>query len=95
MSIVVYWITKPSGEGMFPGFSEPKCRTFKATELVAALAFCQDQRTAGMRHVSLSSENADSVGEPGVNSIVDGKTPDGHDYEWSKQHRGAGPRKAE
>jgi len=58
-----------------------------------ALKLMEVKRKEGMRHVSMSVENSDSVGQPGVDSIVDGKTPDGHAYEWSKQHRGSGPRK--
>ncbi len=85
MSIVVYWITKPSGEGMFPGFTEPKCKTFKATQLVEALTFCDQQRKAGCGHVTLSSENPDSVGQRGVDSVENGKTPDGQDYGWMKR----------
>lgn len=93
MSIIVYWITKPSGEGMFPGLTEPKCRSFNSDELTVALNFCQEQRTAGFQHVSLSSENPNSVGKPGVDTVANGKTPDGHDYTWSKQHRAGAPRR--
>jgi hypothetical protein len=42
-------------------------------------------REAGMRHVSMSTELAASVGKPGVNDVL----PEG--YDWSKRHRGAGP----
>jgi hypothetical protein len=33
------------------------------------------------------------VGKPGVDAVVDGKTPDGHDYEWSKAGRAGKPRR--
>jgi hypothetical protein len=84
MSIIVYWI-QPATSEMFPNMSEPRARSFRASELKEALDFCQQQRAAGLRHVSLSSENADSIGKPGVDSVVDGKTPDGHDYNWMKR----------
>jgi hypothetical protein len=48
-------------------------------------------RQQGMHHVSISTAFENQVGKPGVDEIVDGKTPDGQPYEWSKQHRGAGP----
>lgn len=71
---------------MFPGMSEPKCRTFTSDKLTEALSFCQEKRNEpGVHHVSLCSEDPSSVGKPGVDSIVDGKTPDGHDYTWMKR----------
>ncbi len=78
MSIVVYWLDADvSGH-----------RAFTDGELLAALKFAEFQRTAGMRHVSLSSELAEQVGKPGVSAVEEGKTPDGHAYDWSKKHRG-------
>jgi hypothetical protein len=94
MSIVIYWISKPSGEGLFPNFTEPKCRTFASSELGPALKLSEELRREGHRHVCISSEHDDQVGGNGVDTVADGKTPDGHPYEWSKQHRGAGPRSA-
>lgn len=88
MSIVIFWIQE-STSGLFPSMSQPMCHRFKDIELSEALTFCNTKRKeAGVSHVTLSSENPNSVGQPGVDSIVDGKTPDGHAYEWSKQHRG-------
>jgi hypothetical protein len=40
----------------------------------------------------MASENAQSVGRPGVDAVVNGKTPDGHDYDWSKADRAGKPR---
>lgn len=40
-----------------------------------------------MRHVTISSELSSNIGKPGVDSVLDGKTPDGEDYEWDKAHR--------
>lgn len=86
MSIAVLWIE-------VSGSWSANAKLFKSSELGEALKFAEVQRKAGMNHVTISSELEDLVGKPGVSSIEDGKTPDGHDYEWSKQHRGAGPRK--
>lgn len=85
MSIVVFWITVPVGDGAFPGFSEPKCQTFQSDDLTSALKFCEEKRKEGMRHVTISSEMSNSVGAAGVDSIVDGKTPDGQPYTWMKR----------
>lgn len=45
--------------------------------------------------VTMSSQNAMSVGKPGVDSIVDGKTPDGHEYTWSKAGRAGRMKKSD
>lgn len=86
MSYVVYWLDC-GDDGYAP---EPVVghEEFTDLQMTEALAFMQRLRNAGMRHVTFSAENPNSVGKAGVDSVVDGKTPDGHDYEWSKQHRG-------
>jgi hypothetical protein len=85
VSIVVYGL---SPEGI------PTCQGFESAQLTDALRATEARRKEGMRHVCISSELGDSIGKPGVNTIVDGKLPDGHVYDWSKAHRGAGPMKA-
>jgi hypothetical protein len=82
LSIVVYWLS-PDGVSA--------CQAFKSAQLSEALQATEARRKEGMRHVCISSELDDSIGKPGVNAIVDGKLPDGHAYDWSKAHRGAGP----
>lgn len=37
------------------------------------------------RFVTMCSENPDSVGMLGVDAVIDGKLPDGTDYEWKKR----------
>jgi hypothetical protein len=39
------------------------------------------------------AEDPSHVGKPGVDAVVDGKTPDGQDYDWSKAGRAGKPRK--
>lgn len=82
MSIVVYWLEAP---GM------PAVQAFEPGQLVPALQFCEDKRCAGKRHVSLSSELAESVGRAGVSTVQARLLPDGTPYDWTKSHRGAGP----
>jgi hypothetical protein len=84
MSIVVYWLEPDR---------TPGCREFPATDLLPALQFSEAQRREGRRHVSISTELAESVGKSGVNAVEGGKLPDGHAYDYNKAHRGAGPRK--
>lgn len=85
MSILVYYSVN----------DEPHAEQFKSHELLEALKFADKMRKLGYlgyRHVCISSEMENSVGKPGVDSVQEGKTPDGHDYEWTKKHRGEGPK---
>lgn len=70
---------------------EVKSRVFPDTKLSEALSFCQQLRDERCINVVLSSEPSNMVGGFGVDSVENGKTPDGQDYEWSKQHRGGPP----
>jgi hypothetical protein len=49
------------------------------------LRIAKEKRRAGFSFVSLTSENPDSVGQPGVDSIKDGVLPDGENYTWMKR----------
>lgn len=69
------------------------CRVFNEKELTEALEYCQELRDQRCINVVLSSEPSGMVGGFGVDSVEDGKTPDGQEYEWSKQHRGGPPQK--
>ena len=86
MSIVVFWIQK-SGSEMFPGMSEPKCRSFDEAELTKALSFIGEKRTEpGVSHVGMVSEPDGMVGTKDAGGAVqDGKLPDGSDYTWMKR----------
>lgn len=86
MSIVVYWLEAP---GM------PAMQAFGPGQLVPALQWCEEMRRAGKRHVSLSSELAESVGRAGVSMVEARLLPDGTPYDWTKSHRGAGPVRSE
>jgi hypothetical protein len=77
--IVVYW-----SDAEFNPFSVK----FNDDELSLALKKTEDLRSKEMIHVSISSELQSCVSKPGVNSVQNGKNPDGSDYTWSKQHRG-------
>ncbi len=61
--------------------------------LTRALALVKEKRDAGYAFVTMVAEDPSHVGKPGVDSVVDGKTPDGHDYDWSKAGRAGKPRK--
>lgn len=62
---------------------EPRSEEFN--ELSQALAHSKYLRDINRTFVTMVSENPNSVGKPGVDSVVDGKTPDGHDYTWMKR----------
>ena len=55
--------------------------------LTDALQYTEGWRRMGMTFVTMVSENPDCVGGPGVDSVVDGRTPDGVAYTWNKASR--------
>jgi hypothetical protein len=73
--IIVFWLEQ----------GEPRGEPFSDTELSLALRFSEAKRRDGLKHVTISSELGDSIGKPGVDTIADGKTPDGEDYTWKKR----------
>ncbi len=58
-----------------------------SSELVQALTLTEAMRKAGNTFVTMVSENPNSVGKPGVDSIADGKCPNGEMYGWSKRRQ--------
>jgi len=87
LGIVVYWL---EGQGESAG---PVCEFFGSAELTQALACAEDRRRQGHRHVSISTELDDHVGQPGVAAVEGGRTPDGQPYDWSKAGRAGKVRK--
>ena len=81
MSIIVYYMSPdPGGQDLFP-----MAECFGDTELSQVLPRVEALRKMGKTHVCISSELSGSVGKPGVSSVEDGKTPDGHTYDWKKR----------
>lgn len=62
-------------------------------QLTRALEIVKAMRDAGYSFVTMVAEDPQHVGKPGVDAVVDGKTPDGEDYEWSKTGRAGKPRR--
>jgi hypothetical protein len=78
----IYW-TDPHGQVI--GQETP--------DLTLALQMAKHQREAGCTFVTMVSENPQHMGKQGVDTIADGKTPDGQDYDWSKAGRAGRPKK--
>jgi hypothetical protein len=78
--ICVYWIN-PDIEGAY-------FRKFSETELAAVLRFCDQLRKDGNKFVTTASEPTEMVGQPGVDTVADGKLPNGEPYEWTKDRAG-------
>ena len=57
------------------------------------LALVKEKRDAGFSFVTMVAEDPNHVGKPGVDAVVDGKTPDGQVYDWSKAGRAGTPRR--
>ena len=87
MSIVVFYMRNHGQSEAAPDW-RPECLHFSDREMSEALKECQVLRAdTHNAHVVMSSELRDMVGPVGVSAVEDGKTPDGHDYEWSKAGR--------
>lgn len=75
MSIVVY----------YGGFNSPQADRFEDAQFMDAVKLMEQLRRDGFEHVIMSNAPENSVGKPGVDSVVDGKLPDGTDYTWKKR----------
>ena len=53
--------------------------------LTESLKWASELRDNGNRFVTIASENPDSVGRPGVDSVEDGQLPNGEEYTWRKR----------
>lgn len=76
---MVYWTVVDGDRGV------PHATPFPATDMLAAMALMEDLRKRqrageGVRFVTMSSENPDSVGHPGVDVT-------GSEYTWTKRRR--------
>lgn len=56
-----------------------------SADLKTALTLTETLRKAGNSFVTMVSENPNSVGKPGVDTIKDGVCPDGVAYSWVKR----------
>jgi hypothetical protein len=61
--------------------------------LTKALEIVKAKRDARYSFVTMVAEDPRHIGKPGVDAVVDGKTPDGQEYEWSKAGRAGKSRK--
>jgi hypothetical protein len=86
MSIIIYYMQ----ENNLPSNLE-----FSQTSLTDAIKAMEELRHAGHRHVCMSTEFDGHVGKKGVAAVIDGKTPDGEDYEWSKAARAGRSRRGD
>lgn len=83
----VFWYIL--GEGPCSSF-------FEKHELAFALKLTEQLRGDPRNsYIVLASQDVNSVGKQGVDSVVDGKTPDGVDYDWSKADRAGKMRKSD
>lgn len=51
-------------------------------EMIEALTQTNHLRSIGRSYVTMVSENPNQVGQMGVDSVVNGKLPNGEDYTW-------------
>ena len=61
--------------------------------LSSMLSITETLRKEGNTFIASSCANVEHIGKSGVDSIVDGKTPQGDDYTWSKAGRAGKPKR--
>lgn len=61
--------------------------TFANDEMLFALNKASELRNSNCTFITIVAENPDCVGKQGVDSVVNGKLPDGSDYEWKKRRK--------
>ena len=54
-------------------------------DMAAALAQCQSLRRSGRSFVTMVSEDPNRIGHMGVDSVEQGKLPNGDIYHWKKR----------
>jgi hypothetical protein len=65
-----------------------KARSYDEDSLAEALLLTEGlRRNNGNSFIVMTSENPNCVGKQGVDSVVNGKLPDGSDYEWKKRRK--------
>lgn len=84
MSIVVFWLEHAPASKVVTRHA-----SFSDLELKEALSYCEKLRKKStlVSHVTICSEPSDMVGKTGVDAVIDGKTPDGQAYDWTKTGR--------
>lgn len=75
----IYWFDQALGTPMMT-------TVWTLTDALKTMESLRNQPEA--KHVAMCSENANSVGKPGVDCVKDGKTPDGVEYTWVKRRDG-------
>lgn len=101
MSIVVFYLqtSLPQSSEIAvdaPAIFTPHHISFADTEINLALKKCGELRKiSDVCHITMSSELSTMVGKAGVASVVDGRTPDGEIYDWSKADRAGKMRKSD
>lgn len=69
----IYWTDGNTPQGIY------------TSTLTGALRICEQKRQAGYTFVTMVSEDPNSIGQPGVDSVEDGQLPDGTEYTWRKR----------
>lgn len=66
---------------------KPAGNNFEDKNFGLAMVHIRTLREQGFKHVVMSNEPSDMVGQVGVSAVEDGKTPQGEVYDWSKAGR--------
>jgi hypothetical protein len=81
---MVYWVDTELDQSMAALFSKDNSES----PMGDALSHMKNLRKISTNQfVTMVSQNANSVGKPGVDSVENGKLPNGEEYSWSKAGR--------
>ena len=80
-TFTVYWMYK----GITPN-------ALQFSDMGAAMTYMETLRRASAggtpySAITMCSEMSNHIGKVGVDSVIDGKTPDGIEYDWNKSSR--------
>ena len=61
----------------------PYCEVFESNKMSAALKFADELRKdSSNQFITMTSQNNNCVGKQGVDTVANGKLPNGEKYEW-------------
>lgn len=81
----VFWVQIDTYSRQFDTIL-PFVELFDSNSMTKALIFMEELRKRdNVQFVTMACQNSNSVGKPGVDTVADGKTPDGVPYTWVKR----------
>jgi len=85
---IVFWMEQDPWDDAGDNRMSSRSMFYKTSEMALALTFMESLRKLPTHQfVTMASQNSNSVGKAGVDTVANGKTPDGVEYDWNKNSR--------